>query len=91
MRQYNVEPCDIYNMYEKGFFMGIISRSKRIFSKQLWEHKEVNQVLQDGSREWITLLACVCADGTALDPALIYQGQGPLQSGWVQDVEEEKH
>jgi hypothetical protein len=91
MRQYNVEPCDIYNMDEKGFLMGIISRSKRIFSKQLWERKEVNQALQDGSREWITLLACVCADGTALDPALIYQGQGPLQSGWVQDVEEGKH
>jgi hypothetical protein len=74
MRQYDVEPCNIYNMNEKGFLMGIISCSKRIFSKQLWEHKEVNQALQDGSRKWITLLACVCADETALDPALIYQG-----------------
>jgi hypothetical protein len=26
-----------------------------------------------------------------LDPALINQGQGPLQSGWVQDIEEGKH
>jgi hypothetical protein len=71
--------------------MSIISCSKRIFSKQLWERKKVNQALQDGSRKWFTLLACVCADGTALDPALIYQGQGLLQSGWVQDVEKGKH
>jgi hypothetical protein len=33
MRQYDVEPCNIYNMDEKGFLMGIISCSKRIFSK----------------------------------------------------------
>jgi hypothetical protein len=71
--------------------MSIISCSKRIFSKQLWERKKVNQALQDGSRKWFTLLACVCADGTALDPALIYQGQGLLQSGWVQDIEKGKH
>jgi hypothetical protein len=35
MRQYDVEPCDIYDKDEKGFLIDIISRSKRIFSKQL--------------------------------------------------------
>jgi hypothetical protein len=35
MRQYDVELCDIYDKDEKGFLIGIISRSKRIFSKQL--------------------------------------------------------
>jgi hypothetical protein len=29
---------------------------------------------QDGSQEFLTLLACICADVTKLPPALIYQG-----------------
>jgi hypothetical protein len=29
---------------------------------------------QDGSREFISLLACICADGTFLPLALIYKG-----------------
>lgn len=45
---------------------------------------------QDGSREFISLLACICADGRALPPALIYQGtSGDLQDTWVQDIKEE--
>jgi hypothetical protein len=59
-------------MDEKGFLIGILGRSKRIFSKRQWEKKEVKAALQDGSREWITVLASVCADGTAIPPGLIY-------------------
>jgi hypothetical protein len=31
------------------------------------------------NREWITLLACICASGDALPPALIYQGTSRVQ------------
>ena len=42
---------------------------------------------QDGNREFISLLACICADGTALPPALIYQSNSyDIQSTWVQDL-----
>jgi hypothetical protein len=91
MKEYNVDARHIYNMDEKGFLVGITGRSKRVFSRQLYERKEVTEALQDGSREWITLLACICADGTKIAPAIIYQGQGGLQSGWVEDVEVQKH
>jgi len=41
---------------------------------------------QDGSREFLTLLACICADGTKLPPALIYQGDhADLLDTWVED------
>ncbi|KAI1666488.1 DDE-1 domain containing protein [Pyrenophora tritici-repentis] len=40
---------------------------------------------------FVTLLACVCAPGEALPPALIYQGTSGLQSGWVDAVEVGKH
>ena len=41
---------------------------------------------QDGSREFISLLATICADGTHMTPALIYQGEsGDLQTSWLED------
>jgi hypothetical protein len=47
----------------------------------------VNSARQDGSREFISLLACICADGSALPPALIYKGaSGDLQSSWTDDL-----
>jgi hypothetical protein len=68
IRQYNVEPRHIYNMDEKGFLVGITSRQRRVFSRHLWEQKRVPAGFQDGSREWVTVLATVCADGSSLDP-----------------------
>jgi hypothetical protein len=91
IRQYNVEPRHIYNMDEKGFLISITSRQKRVFSKQLWEQNRVTAGLQDGSREWITILATVCADGSSLDPAIVYEGKGELRSSWVHDVEAGRH
>jgi hypothetical protein len=79
-------------MDEKGFLIGITSRSKRVFSRRMWEKKEIRASLQDGSREWITLLACVCADGSTLPPSLIYQSAaGSIQSSWVIDVKPGLH
>jgi hypothetical protein len=46
-------------MDEKGFMIGQIGRSKRIFSRTIWEMRRKKEVLQGGSREWITVLACV--------------------------------
>jgi hypothetical protein len=90
--QYNIEPRHTYNMDEKGFLLGITTRSKRIFSRQLYESKEARQAIQDGSREWISLLACICADGSAIDPALIYQAaSGSLQSSWVEEINPQEH
>jgi hypothetical protein len=91
IREYDIDPRHIYNMDEKGFLIGILARSKRVFSKAKWERKEVTEVLQDGSRKWITVIACICADGTSLEPAIIYEGKSGLRSAWVDDVDPEKH
>jgi hypothetical protein len=71
--EYNIQPRYTYNMDEKGFLLGVIARSKRVFGRWLYEKGKIQSISQDGSREWITLLACICADGTALEPSLIYQ------------------
>ena len=73
IEQYNVDPRHTYNMDEKGFLIGILSKMKRIFSKQRYEAGATKQIIHDGNREWITTIACICADGSTLTPALIYQ------------------
>ncbi|EOA91787.1 uncharacterized protein SETTUDRAFT_162374, partial [Exserohilum turcica Et28A] len=72
MKEYNIQPSYIFNMDKKGFLLRIFGRSKRIFSKRQYERGGVVLSLQDGSREWITVLACICSDGTPLSPSLIF-------------------
>jgi hypothetical protein len=43
-------------------------------TKEAYKRGRIRNTQQDGSREFISLLAYVCADGTATPPALIYQG-----------------
>jgi hypothetical protein len=76
MREYNVEPHHTYNMDEKGFFIGLLTRSKCAFSWQVWESKQVRDALQDGSGDFVALLMCICANGTALEPSIIFEEKG---------------
>ena len=51
--------------------------------------KKILGTNQDGSREVISLLATICADGIALPPALIYQGDSyDLQDSWLEDFKD---
>ena len=88
IEQYEVEPQHIYNMDEKGFLIGILSRMKRVFSRRRYEEGSIKQIIQDGNREWITTIATICADGSALSPGLIYQATtGQVQDSWLQDFD----
>src|SRR5436190_20582710 len=40
--------------------------------------------VQDGSREFATAICCICADGTALDSAIIMKAQD-MQDSWFSD------
>ncbi|KAF2802629.1 uncharacterized protein BDZ99DRAFT_503812 [Mytilinidion resinicola] len=67
-----------YSLYfklldEKGFLIGKLVKKKRIFSKLAYKLGRMRHVIQDGNREWITVVAAICADNTALPPTLIYQ------------------
>jgi hypothetical protein len=62
----------MYNMDEKGFLIGALQKVKRVFTKKVFEAGRLKHVVQDGNREWITVLATICADGSTLSPALIY-------------------
>jgi hypothetical protein len=92
MEEHEIEPKNSYNMDKKGFMIGVIGCSKRTFTRTQWERKEVTAALQDGSQKWITTIAAVCADGTALPPGLIYESKNSmLQLSWVADIEAGVH
>jgi hypothetical protein len=48
LSQYNIEPCNMYNMDEKGFMLGVLTRSKRVFSRRLYEEGKIKAHIQDG-------------------------------------------
>jgi hypothetical protein len=92
IEEYNVQLIHIFNIDEKGFQLGQVSRTNRVFNKKLYESKGVRQALEDGSSEWITVMACICSDGSALSPTLIFQGaNGAVQSSWVNAVQAREH
>ena len=75
-------------MDEKGFLIGLCNVMKRIVAVRQLKSKKLLGASQDGSREFIFLLAGICADGTALPPALIYEGKsGDLQDTWLEDYD----
>jgi hypothetical protein len=91
LQEYEIPAEHTYNMDEKGLAMGMMGRSKRIFSRKQWERNVVRAPLQDGSREWISILACICADGTTLPPGLIYQSDSEnVWSTWVEDINQNR-
>jgi len=48
----------------------------------------ITHALTDGNWEFVTLLACICADGTKIPIGLIYQGEShDLQDSWVDEVD----
>ena len=49
------------------------------------ESGRIRNPAQDGSREFISLLACISVTGGVLPPALIYKGESSLQDTWLED------
>jgi hypothetical protein len=59
---------------------------KRIVAVSQFKSKKLLSAKQDGNPEFISLLACISADGTAIPPSLIYQGEsGDLQDVWLEE------
>jgi len=48
---------------------------QRIITKKIYNNRKIKGAAQDGSREFISLLASIYADSTKLPPALIYKGK----------------
>jgi hypothetical protein len=65
VKDYDLLPEPLFNMDEKGFMIGVMGRSKGVFDKEVYRSKEATAAVQEGNREWVTVIACVCSDGEA--------------------------
>ena len=43
--------------------------------------------VQDGCREFVTVICCICADGSYLDSAIIMKAQNGMQDCWFRNLE----
>jgi hypothetical protein len=89
VERFHILPKNIYNFDEKGFLIGLARKCKRIVAAAQLLMKQLMGASQDGNRENITLMATICADGSRIPPALIYQSEaGLIQDNWLDDFDE---
>ena len=87
IEKYRITAENIYNFDKKGFLMGLGRIVKRIMTKDALKSGRVTKSKQDGSREFLSCLACISAIGKWIPPLLVYKGDsGDLISTWVDEV-----
>jgi hypothetical protein len=82
IKEYDILPKNMYNMDARGFLISRLQKTQRVFTRDLHEQGKLVGARQDSSREWITVVTKVCADGTYLSPTLIYKAD----SGSLRDT-----
>ena len=85
--KYHFTPDVIWNWDEKGFLIEQASITQRIMSLEAYRLGRITHASQNGSREFISSLACISAHEVALPPVLIYKGEH-LQDSWLEDLNE---
>ena len=69
---------NVYNMDETGFSIGTMENTHVIINSRMRKKYQV----QPGRQEWVTVVECICADGTSIPPLTIFKGEN-FSSGWV--------
>jgi hypothetical protein len=60
---------------------------KRIITREALDSGRIIKLKQDGSRKFLSVLACISSIGKWIPPLLIYKGEsGDLISTWVNEV-----
>ena len=65
---YDIDPKNVYNMDEKGFLIGVLQKTKRVYDINVLRSGKLIGAGQDGNREWITLIGSICMDGSYPPP-----------------------
>jgi hypothetical protein len=76
--EYDIQPCDIYNMDETGFSIGAINATRVIIDRT----QNIRYSAYPGRQEWVSVIECISMDGNALPPFIIFKGK-TLSSCWI--------
>ena len=85
LKEYDFLPENIYNMDEKGFMLGMSSRSKFVCKVG----RRPPRVTQDGTRELIIVIEAVSTAQYILPPMVIYKGAAHYRGWYTEPGEEE--
>ena len=64
-------------MDEKGFRMGTVLRC-HVICRRSWRSPKL---IQDGSRDWVTVIEAISGDGRVLSPMMINKGEHTIWAG----------
>jgi DDE superfamily endonuclease/Tc5 transposase DNA-binding domain len=78
IQQYQISPEKEANMDESGFSIGKINATRVIINKTIRQKLQA----QPGRQEWVSAVECICGDGTAIPPLIIFKGEN-LNSQWI--------
>jgi hypothetical protein len=73
--KYSIQDEDTYNFDKSRFMMGIISTGAVVTGSERWGQPKG---VQQGNREWTTVIQGVNATGWAIPPFIIFQGKHHL-------------
>jgi hypothetical protein len=76
--KYGIRDEDIYNFDETGFMMGKITANMVVTSAK---RRGKAKRLQQGNREWVSVIQAICANGWAIPPVMVVAGKYHL-SNW---------
>src|SRR5438270_3488786 len=77
-QEFNFEIQDIYNMDETGFGIGTSQSSHVVVDTTL----RTRYKLEPGRQEWVSVVECICGDGSALPPLVIMKGKN-ISNTWL--------
>jgi hypothetical protein len=66
--EYKIKPENMYNMDESGFSIGEKEAGKCIINAQVRQKFQA----KSGRQEWVSVVECVCADGSIIPPLVIF-------------------
>ena len=73
-----VSPENIYNFDKSGFSIGKIEATRVIINSKLHQRYQV----QPGRQKCVSVMECICADGTWIDPLIIFKGEN-ISAQWI--------
>jgi DDE superfamily endonuclease/Tc5 transposase DNA-binding domain len=81
-QRYKIVHRNMYNFDEKGILFGVAARARVILTSKDLRTKGLRKTVQQpGSRESVTIIETICADGSNLPPFIIWKGK-QHQSNW---------
>ena len=71
LAEFNVNPENIYNMDESGFAICEKEAERCIINANIRQKFQA----KPGRQEWVTVMKCICADGSIIPPLVIFKAK----------------